>query len=117
MRRGVLYRLTVLDRRAGAGLEVCAKRGIRAVYGLRAEVKPTAQPDRVSEGTEVIACDVVADVTAAAAAQVLKALPDPNQAEAVFGSGTAAARSERGYPNPSAQAACRCPPGARGCMR
>ena len=97
VRRGLLYRSTELDKLQGADMDAFAKLGIRAVFDLRIESERTAQPDRVPEGTEQIVCDVLADSTDAAPAQLQKVMSDPKGAGELLGGGKAVAMFEQGY--------------------
>jgi protein-tyrosine phosphatase len=94
---GLLYRSTDLDKLQSAAMAAFEKLDVLTVDDLRIETERTAQPDRVPEGIDVVVCDVCANSTAIAAAQVPKALADPKVAGAQFGAGKTVALFEKGF--------------------
>ena len=97
VRWGLLYRSTELSRLEGADMAAFAALGVRSVYDLRTEVERKAQPDRLPQGTEYVAADVLADLADAAPAQLLDVATDPQAAEALLGGGKGPALFAKAY--------------------
>ena len=69
VRRGMMYRSTVLDRLDAAGLEALDGLSLRTVIDLRTAAERIAAPDRVPLSAAAIVCDVLGDSPNAALRQ------------------------------------------------
>lgn len=111
VRMGQLYRSTDLNHLQGDDMAVFAGLGIRTVFDLRTAAERGAQPDHLPESTELVVCDVLADSTTAAPAQLADVLGNPAVAEELLGGGKAVRLFETAYREmislPSARAAYR----------
>ena len=87
VRSGLLFRSTALDRLEGADVEAIAKPGLRTVVDLRTEGERQAHPDRVPAGATELICDVLADSTNSAPAQLPKLMANPTDADRILGDG------------------------------
>jgi protein-tyrosine phosphatase len=97
VRRGALYRSVELNHLHGEDLATFAAMGIRTVVDLRTQAERDAQPDVVPDGTETVVCDVLAGMTSAAPADLLRVIADPAAAEDLLGEGKALALFEGAY--------------------
>jgi protein-tyrosine phosphatase len=97
VRTGQLYRSAELNHLGGIDLERFADLHIRTVFDMRTAAERTAEPDVVPPGTHLVVCDVLADRTGAAPAQLLKAVSDPALAQQMFGDGRAVKMFEGAY--------------------
>lgn len=85
---GALYRSTDLSRLAGPDVPAFAGLGIRAVYDLRSAAERAGAPDRLPEGTDYRALDVLADSTMALPANLMALLADPPAASLALAGST-----------------------------
>lgn len=97
VRTGVLYRSVALDRLSDADARVLEGFGIRTVFDLRTAGEREAAPDRRLDGARETVCDVLADASGAAPAQMLQLVQDPQAAAAAFGDGKAQRLFEQAY--------------------
>lgn len=97
VRRNLLFRSTDLDGLDADGSAALARLSLRTVVDLRTAGERQARPDRLPDGATQIVCDVLADETDLAPAQLRKVLADPRHAADLLGGADATARFERGY--------------------
>jgi len=97
VRHGLAYRSVELGRLTDADAAVVAGLGLRTVYDLRTAQERAAEPDRVPDGAELVAADVLAGSRDAAPAELADLLSDPATAQARLGDGKALAMFAHGY--------------------
>jgi protein-tyrosine phosphatase len=91
VRRGLLYRSTELSNVSGSDEATLAGFGLHTVFDLRTEAEQRSQPDLLPDGVTLIPCDVMADATGAAPAQLEEVLADPATATSLLADGQGAA--------------------------
>lgn len=89
VRTGRLYRSVALDRLTPPDAEVLRRFEVRTVFDLRTEHERTAAPDRLPEGAAAVVCDVLAEATAMAPAELLDVVQHPARAAEALGGGKA----------------------------
>jgi protein-tyrosine phosphatase len=87
VRTGLLYRSGALDLLEGEDAERVASLGIRIVFDLRSPAERSVRPDRVPQGAEYVALDMIDSVSRHAPAVIMKSLQDPETAERELGGG------------------------------
>jgi protein-tyrosine phosphatase len=80
VRRGLLYRSTELSKLSEPDEATLAGFGLHTVFDLRTATEQANQPDLLPDGVTLIPCDVMADATGAAPAQLEDVLSDPTEA-------------------------------------
>ncbi|MBJ7328516.1 MAG: tyrosine-protein phosphatase [Solirubrobacteraceae bacterium] len=111
VRTGLLYRSAGLGRITAEDSSAFAALGLKTVFDLRTDPEREMAPDRVPEGTALIALDVLGDHRAAAPARLQGVFEDPARAPELFGDGRAEDGLREAYRDivllPSAQTAYR----------
>lgn len=97
VRAGQLYRSTELNHLGGDDVSRFGELGIRTVVDLRTAAEREAEPDVAVAGAEEVICDVLADSSDAAPADLLPLLADPAGARERLGDGKAAQMFEGAY--------------------
>ncbi len=87
VRRGLLYRSTELSKLSEADEATLAGFGLHTVFDLRTAAEQENQPDLLPDGVTLIPCDVMADATEAAPAQMEDVLSDPTTATSLLADG------------------------------
>ncbi len=87
VRRGLLYRSTELSKLSESDGATLAGFGLHAVFDLRTAAEQQTQPDLLPDGVTLIPCDVMADATGAAPAQMEGVLSNPTAATALLADG------------------------------
>ena len=91
VRRGLLYRSTELSRLSEPDQAAIAGFGLHTVFDLRTAAEQQSQPDLLPDAVTLIPCDVMADATDAAPAQMEELLADPTKAASLLADGQAMA--------------------------
>lgn len=111
VRTGVLYRSAGLARMTDEDAAAFAGLGVRTVFDLRTAAERERAPDRLPDGTALVALDVLGDHPAAAPARLQRVFADPATAPDLFGEGRAEQALLDAYRDivllPSAQSAYR----------
>jgi len=87
VRRGLLYRSTELSNLSEPDETTLARFGLQTVFDLRTAAEQQNQPDLLPDGVTLIPCDVMADATDAAPAQMEDVLSDPTTARSLLADG------------------------------
>lgn len=111
VKRGQVFRSVATNRLEADGLAALDGLGVRTVYDLRTEAERAAAPDRVPDGVQVVALDVLADAEQAAPAHLTELFADPSMVSSALGDGRAEELFVSSYRSfvtlPSAQSAYR----------
>jgi len=83
----LLYRSTELSKLSEADEATLAGFGLHTVFDLRTAAEQENQPDLLPDGVTLIPCDVMADATEAAPAQMEDVLSDPTTATSLLADG------------------------------
>lgn len=94
---GVLFRSTDLGRLDEAGGETIARLKLRTVVDLRTEAERQSLPDRLPPNAISVVCDVLADSTDSAPAQLPKVMANPKDAGQILGGDKALEMFASGY--------------------